>query len=130
MPPGVIIPEIPYPDVNQAAEWLARAFGLMERLRIGNHRVQLTFEGASIVATSSGGTPVKPCSILVHVEDVDAHHDRAVEHGAQVQKPPADYPYGERQYTARDPAGHAWTFSQTIKDVDPADWGGVLLSPT
>jgi uncharacterized glyoxalase superfamily protein PhnB len=46
-----------------------------------------------------------------------------------VHDPPADYPYGERQYTAIDPAGHTWTFSQTIKDVDPADWGGVLLSP-
>jgi hypothetical protein len=26
----------------------------------------------------------------------------------------------------QDPGGHIWTFSQTIADVDPAAWGGVL----
>jgi len=25
-----------------------------------------------------------------------------------------------------DPGGHRWTFSQSIADVDPADWGGTL----
>jgi uncharacterized glyoxalase superfamily protein PhnB len=37
---------------------------------------------------------------------------------------PADYPYGERQYTVEDPSGHVWTFSQTIADTDPRNWGG------
>ena len=37
-----------------------------------------------------------------------------------------DFPYGERQYNAQDPAGHVWTFSESIADVDPADWGGTL----
>jgi uncharacterized glyoxalase superfamily protein PhnB len=34
--------------------------------------------------------------------------------------------YGERQYTVEDPGGHRWTFSQSVADVDPADWGGEL----
>jgi len=38
--------------------------------------------------------------------------------------PPADYPYGERQYTAEGLAGHCWTFSQSIADVAPEEWGG------
>jgi uncharacterized glyoxalase superfamily protein PhnB len=38
---------------------------------------------------------------------------------------PTTYPYGERQATVRDPAGHAWTLSQTVRDVDPVEWGGV-----
>jgi hypothetical protein len=41
--------------------------------------------------------------------------------------PPTDYRYGERQYTAKDVGGHRWTFSQSIADVDPADWGGELV---
>ncbi len=43
-------------------------------------------------------------SQLVHVrvDDVDAHHVRAVERGATILQPPATYPYGERQYTAAD----------------------------
>jgi uncharacterized glyoxalase superfamily protein PhnB len=40
--------------------------------------------------------------------------------------PPVDYPYGERQYSAVDPGGHVWTFSESIADVDPASWGGEL----
>jgi uncharacterized glyoxalase superfamily protein PhnB len=39
-----------------------------------------------------------------------------------------DYPYGERQYSAVDVGGHHWTFSESIADVDPADWGGELVS--
>jgi len=36
------------------------------------------------------------------------------------REPPTAYPYGERQYTAEESAGHRWTFSQSIGDVDPA----------
>ena len=36
--------------------------------------------------------------------------------------------FGERQYSAQDPAGHHWTFSQTLADVAPEEWGGSLLS--
>jgi hypothetical protein len=33
-------------------------------------------------------------------------------------------PYGERQYNADDFAGHSWTFSQSVEDVHPEEWGG------
>ena len=41
MPDVQVIPELPYDDVGEASEWLCAAFGLRERLRIGNHRAQL-----------------------------------------------------------------------------------------
>ena len=50
MSPGTFIPELGYPDVLQAAQWLKNAFGFSERLRIGTHRVQLTFGEGSVVA--------------------------------------------------------------------------------
>jgi len=59
------------------------------------------------------------------VPDAGAHYERARLGGAQTSGPPSDHPYGERQYSAVDIGGHFWTFSQTITDVDPADWGGV-----
>ena len=130
MPPSVIIPEIPYPDVRQAVDWLCRCFGFVERLRIGNHRAQLTYDQGSIVVTALGGDPVASHSIMVRVTDVDSHHARAARLGVQILHPPADYPYGERQYTAEDLGGHRWTFSQTILDVDPSDWGGTLFDQT
>jgi uncharacterized glyoxalase superfamily protein PhnB len=64
---------------------------------------------------------------MVRVDDVDQHHAHCRLEGVRILSPPTDYPYGERQYTALDLAGHRWTFSQSITDVDPADWGGELL---
>jgi uncharacterized glyoxalase superfamily protein PhnB len=43
---------------------------------------------------------------------------------ARILREPADYPYGERQYTAEDLGGHQWTFSESIADLAPEDWGG------
>jgi uncharacterized glyoxalase superfamily protein PhnB len=90
------------------------------RLRIGGHRAQLTFgSGALILVQGSGDAG----AIHVRVRDVDAHHAQAVAAGASVHGPPETYEFGERQYTVTDPAGHSWTFSQSIADVDPATWG-------
>ncbi len=45
----------------------------------------------------------------------------------RIISPPTDYPYGERQYNVEDLGGHGWTLSQTIADVDPRAWGGILI---
>jgi uncharacterized glyoxalase superfamily protein PhnB len=63
---------------------------------------------------------------MVRVDDADRRHEQAAKSGARILNPPADYPYGERQYTAEDPGGHLWTFSQSIGDVDPASWGATV----
>jgi len=126
MPSSLIIPELPYPDVRAAVDWLCRSFGFKERLQIGNHRAQLTFgEGAIVVIQGSKSN--SSFSIMVRVTDMDSHFNRAKESGARIVSPPTNYPYGERQYTAEDLGGHRWTFSQTIADIDPQTWGGILF---
>jgi uncharacterized glyoxalase superfamily protein PhnB len=127
MPASTIIPELPYPDVREAVEWLCQTFGFTERLRIGTHRAQLTFGNGSIVVTQ-GRTAASSCALMVRVDDVDSHHAQVAQAGAPIINPPTDYPYGERQYTTQDLGGHRWTFSQTIADVDPSTWGGLLLA--
>ena len=131
IPSSPVMPELAYPDVASAAAWLCEAFGFRERLRIGNHRVQLTFgAGALVVIEAPPREPmarVPAHGVLVRVDDVDAHCVRAREAGATIVGEPRSHPYGERQYSAIDPAGHRWTFSQTIADIDPADWGGMLV---
>ena len=127
IPRGTVIPELAYPDVGDAAEWLCQAFGFTVRLRIANHRIQLNIGDGAMVVTERRGAAseaVLAHGVMVRVEDVDAHHARAREHGARILEPPTDYPYGERQYTVVDPGGHSWKFSQSIADVDPSDWGG------
>jgi uncharacterized glyoxalase superfamily protein PhnB len=129
IPDAAIIPVLAYPDVGAAVAWLCEAFGFIERLRIGDHRAQLTFGAGALVVRDSGRAQADGGhSVLVRVEDVDAHCARAEAHGARIVQRPTDHPFGERQYSAVDPGGHAWTFSQSIADADPAEWGGVLLS--
>ncbi|HXU45848.1 MAG TPA: VOC family protein [Thermoanaerobaculia bacterium] len=133
IPRSTVIPELAYPDVQEAAAWLCRAFGFAERLRIANHRVQLTFGDGAIVVTERRGDPPSrdsagsDHSVLVRVAGVDAHCENAERSGARILNPPTSHPYGERQYSAVDLGGHRWVFSESIADVDPADWGGVLL---
>ena len=125
MPASTVIPVLGYPDVGAAIDWLCSTFGFSLRLRIANHRAQLNVgDGAIVVTEQSGPVSKDSQSVMVRVENVDSHHEHAVQHGARVLDPPADYPFGERQYVVEDFAGHRWTFSQSIADVDPKDWGG------
>lgn len=128
-----VVPELVYPDVDEAIEWLCAAFGFTELWRAGGHRARLALgNGVLIIADADpqygravpvAGQP-RSHAVMVKVDNVDAHHDRARAHGASILNAPADHPYGERQYSAEDLAGHHWTFTQAIADLAPEDWGG------
>jgi uncharacterized glyoxalase superfamily protein PhnB len=125
MPRATVIPELAYPDVNAAADWLCATFGFTVRLRIANHRAQLNAgDGAIVIVEKRPGAPPPAHSLMIRVEDAVTHHAHSVRSGARILSPPTDFPYGERQYTVEDFAGHSWTFSQSIADIDPRDWGG------
>jgi len=133
VPSPSVIPELAYRDVTEAAAWLCNAFGFTERLRIGNHRVQLVLGDGAMVVTELRDDAAPEAdrathSMLVRVEDAKAHRDRAAKAGARILDEPTDYPYGERQYNAEDIGGHRWTFSESIADVDPASWGGTPVN--
>src|SRR3954451_19624208 len=118
MPASAVIPILGYPDVRAAVDWLGAAFGFEERLRIGDgHRSQLRAGDGDIVVREGRGGVRGGQSVMVRVEDVDAHVERARAAGARIVAEPEDFPYGERQYSAADLAGHVWTFSETRTDV-------------
>jgi uncharacterized glyoxalase superfamily protein PhnB len=135
IPSAVVIPVLIYPDVREAVAWLSAAFGFVERLQIGeNHRSQLNVgDGGALIVGDVRHDRRPPRagevthSVTVRVDDVNAHCAHARAHGAEILMEPVDFEYGERQYTAADPAGHQWTFSETLADVDPETWGGTLL---
>jgi uncharacterized glyoxalase superfamily protein PhnB len=148
-PKATIVPHLIYKDVGAAIDWLCGAFGFKERLRAGGDgnvgHAQLSIgDGAIVLGPQRVGTgfaepdsvefrPPRPDevsqSISVRVEDVDRHFEHARQYGARILSPPTDYPYGERQYTAEDLDGHRWTFSQSIADIDPRDWGATVAKP-
>lgn len=133
-PVGPVIPELVYPDVHVAVDWLVEVLGFVERVRIGpGHRAQLSFGEGSLIVADAGHGRVAPAgeetsqAVMLRVEDVGSLCERVRESGATIIREPQDCPYGERQCTFRDHAGHRWTLTQTLRDVAPEDWGGEMI---
>ncbi|MER6166601.1 VOC family protein [Streptomyces violaceorubidus] len=118
-----ICPTLRYADARAAIRQLTEAFGFTARavyegadgsvahaeLAQGNGVVMLGSKGTGgrfDEAMKGGG----PAGVYVVVADVDAHHRRAVEHGAEILMPPTDQDYGSRDYMARDLEGNVWSF--------------------
>jgi uncharacterized glyoxalase superfamily protein PhnB len=136
-PPATVTPVLVYPDVRDAVAWLEAAFGFEERVRIGDsHRAQMRVgvDGAIVVA-DVGGDRAAPGSgsqthlIKVRVPDVDSAFARACEGGARVVEDLTTFEYGERSGIVEDIAGHRWELTQTVRDVEPEEWGGKTVSP-
>ncbi|MET9512606.1 VOC family protein [Streptomyces flavidovirens] len=116
-------PTVLYKDAKAAIRLLKEAFGFREvalyesesgyvehaELAYGNGAVMVGShgrEGVFAKAMADAG----PVGVYVVVDDVDAHHARAVEHGVEILMPPTDQPYESRDYMARDPEGNLWSF--------------------
>jgi uncharacterized glyoxalase superfamily protein PhnB len=135
-PRSAVVPVLVYSNVEKAIDWLCGAFGFVERLRaprpdgVVSHAQLNVGDGAIMI----GGPFQLPRQdqvssyVLIHVDDVDSHYERARQFGAEILQPPQDMPFGERQYMAVDLAGHRWAFSQSIADVAPEAWGATVKS--
>ena len=135
-PPGPIVPVLPCKDVSKALAWLSEAFGFTERFRTppepdgAIHHAQLAVGDGAVILTGRPSTESKPvalnASLFVPVADVDALCARAAQFGAHVTAAPHTCPFGERQATVEAPEGYLWTFSQSVADVAPQEWGAIL----
>jgi PhnB protein len=122
-----IVPYLYVENVESALEWLAKAFGLRERLRqpgpegkIFHAEMALGDDGV-IMLGCPGPQYQNPkrlghvtMSLYVRVADLDKHFEQAVNAGAVVLEQPTDQPYGDRRYGVEDPEGHQWYFAQSI----------------
>lgn len=133
-----IFPMIAYEDPAAAIDWLTEAFGFRERGEryasedgtIGHAELELDGQVVMLARPSpdyqSPKTHRATCEaaarwldnpwvvdgLLVLVDDLDAHHARAVGAGANVIRPPEEGPDG-RLYTAEDLEGHRWMFNES-----------------
>ena len=141
---GPVVPALVYEDVAKAIELLCETFGFVERFRYGPEGnpagAQLAVGEGSVFLTGPrvGQSPKwsdhavfrapRPGEVThtlaVHIKDVDAHYQHVRQRGARIFSPPESHPFGERQYTVEDLGGHRWTFTQSVADVAPEDWGG------
>jgi uncharacterized glyoxalase superfamily protein PhnB len=125
-PPGYprVSPYLNYEDTGAMIQWLARAFGLVERHSMRNaegavvHAEMALGDDGVVMMGTPGPDYANPRrlgwttqSLYVYVDDVDAHCARARATGAEIAEEPSDQPYGDRRYGAVDPEGHRWYFA-------------------
>jgi uncharacterized glyoxalase superfamily protein PhnB len=125
-----IIPRLPYEDVGAALSFLERAFGFREipaargvrpdgaidytMVEFGDGMIGLGAQGAhGAFSPKSAGTTTQ--YITVHVDDIDAHHQRAVASGAEIVSRLHGHLRDYRVYEALDLEGHRWRFLQWMR---------------
>ncbi|MBV1946047.1 VOC family protein [Streptomyces sp. BV129] len=127
-----VYPTLLYADAPAAIAQLTRALGFTElavyesedgtvlhaELTQGNGAVMLGSKGRGGAFDEAMGR-AGPTGVYVVVDDVDAHHRRAVEHGVEILMPPTDQDYGSRDYMARDAEGNIWSFGTYAPAMTP-----------
>lgn len=117
------MPRLAYDDPASAIEYLCRCFGFEETGRFAPHgqivQAELAYDGVTVMslgaaydnARSPNELGAMSVELFCYVEDVDAHHARALSEGARIVEGPVDKFWGNRSYNALDSEGHRWTSS-------------------
>ena len=124
--PVNMVPALTYDDAKAAIEFLCDAFGFERKVVYEDDQgtvehAELTYGDGMVMlgntrdteygrrVSTPGNLGGITGSIYVVVEDADAHRATARAAGAEVSDL-TDQDYGSRDYSARDPEGHLWTF--------------------
>jgi uncharacterized glyoxalase superfamily protein PhnB len=128
-----VTPYLLYEDVAGALAWLAKAFGLKERMRMPGPdgkivHAEMEIADGVVMMGWPGPDYRNPkrvghitSELYIYVDEVDKHFERAREAGATIVEKPTDQFYGDRRYRAVDPEGHHWSFAQHVRDIAPED---------
>jgi uncharacterized glyoxalase superfamily protein PhnB len=128
-PPGyqTVSPYLLYEDAAVAIEYLAKTFGFEQRLAqtgaAGRTHYEVLLGEDGLVMIGQAGESFRsprslgiypPSLVHVYVNNVDALHERAKAAGADVTDLELA-PVGDRRFTATDPEGQVWVFSQRVR---------------
>ncbi len=130
-----ILPYLNYSDAKAAIAFIRDAFGFEQGLLLdmpdgsvghcellyGGETIMLASEFADGGLSSPKALGGVHASVVVYVDDVDAHFEHAKAAGAQIVEEPTDQFYGDRTYRALDPEGVGWEFHQHVRDVTPEE---------
>jgi uncharacterized glyoxalase superfamily protein PhnB len=134
-----VTPMLAYEDGAAALLWLSKAFGFRELTRMTGddgrlaHGEMETGDGVIMLATPSPdyegpGRHREHCEaarrwstvpwvidgVLVYVDNVSEHYERAKKEGAGILSEPEIGPYGTK-YRVEDIEGHRWMFMERTK---------------
>lgn len=123
-----VTPYLLYEDVEAALEFLSRAYGLEvvseettrndagvivhAAMTIGDGMVLMGGPGAGYRSPKRLGQVTH--NVYVYVDDVERHHARAKQEGAEMLSELEDTHYGDRRYGTADLEGHHWYFAQSL----------------
>jgi len=135
-----VVPMIAYEDGLAALDWLARAFGFLEQTRMLRpdgrlaHGEMLAGGGLIMLASPTeeyegprrhrescerarawSRVPWVIDGVLVYVDDVEQHFQRAKENGTTILSE-LEEGYPGRRYRAEDLEGHRWMFMERALD--------------
>jgi uncharacterized glyoxalase superfamily protein PhnB len=127
-----IFPILRYENARSSIAWLCEAFGFTEvfavpetgefvrhaQLTLGTNRIMLGSLRDDGLTTPRKLDGMATQSLSVYVAEVDEHFARALGAGAEIVLPPQDTDFGTREYHAKDPEGHTWTFSNYLPSAD------------
>lgn len=123
---AAVTPYLVAEDAAAFLDFLANAFGAVERLRvpmpqggIGHAEVEI---GGNVVMLSDAAPPDFPVTnsqIHLYVEDVDSVYAQALGAGATAVAEPSDQYYGDRIARVLDPCGNTWSIATHVEDVAP-----------
>jgi uncharacterized glyoxalase superfamily protein PhnB len=128
-----VTPYLLYENLTETIDWLTKAFGFVERMRINtpegraNH-AELAMADGVIMVGEPGDDYQNPKhsghvtqQVYVYVDDADSHCAQAKAAGATLLEEPNDTFYGDRRYGVEDCEGHHWYFATHVRDVAPED---------
>jgi predicted enzyme related to lactoylglutathione lyase len=111
-------PVLHVPDVQAASRFYRDVLGFT--WEFGDENYSVVWRDNSAIHFVKGDRIPTGVHLFQWVRDVDAYHDEIVKRGAQVVSPPANQPYGIREFTVRDINGIGVVFGQ---DVEPEGAG-------
>jgi uncharacterized glyoxalase superfamily protein PhnB len=132
-----------YEDAAKAIDWLCDAFGFEVQIKVEGdggriEHSELVFGGGLVMVGDVQGKTdrfpyrrspsqlggVNTQSLMVYVDDVEAHCRQARAAGARICAEPTTTDYGEEYWTDRgyeceDVGGHHWWFYQRLRNPQP-----------
>jgi uncharacterized glyoxalase superfamily protein PhnB len=121
---ATMYPVLTYEDAREAMSFLNSAFGFEElmvvpgengsivhaEMNLGSAVIMLGSNKPEMGWMSPKGFPAVAQTLYVAIDDVDTHYAKAKAAGAEITRELNDTDYGSREYGARDPEGHHWSF--------------------
>ena len=122
-----VTPYLLVKDVAKEMEFLTKAFGATERVRMPGpngsvmHAEMQIGDSIIMMGKPQNDADLGKAMLYVYVADVDATYQKCLAAGGTAVREPKDQFYGDRSAGIRDPFGNDWGIATHVEDVSPEE---------